>query len=75
MKVKVGIKLEGKEMAEKELELLSSKIDAGVKAAIAAAIEKHRRLGQSISIMQDGKVVTLNSDEIAALQSQHKFSK
>ncbi|MCG6133821.1 MAG: hypothetical protein MET45_04020 [Nostoc sp. LLA-1] len=62
-------------MTEEEMKKLHSKIDAGVKAAIAAAIEKHRRLGQSISIMQDGKVVTLNSDEIAALQSQRKSSK
>jgi hypothetical protein len=57
-------------MADKELELLSSKIETGVKAAIAAAIEKHRKLGQSISIMQDGKVVTLNADEILEIQNQ-----
>ncbi|MEH2123861.1 hypothetical protein [Nostoc sp.] len=57
-------------MAEQELELLSSKIDAGVKAAIAAAIERHRKLGQSISIMREGKVVTLTSDEITAIQNQ-----
>lgn len=58
-------------MAEQELELLSSQIDAGVKAAIAAAIEKHRKLGQSISIMQDGKVITLTADEIPAIQHEH----
>ena len=58
-------------MADQELELLSSKIDAGVKTAIAAAIERHRKLGQSISIMQDGKVVTLTADEISAIQNQH----
>ncbi|MEH1939775.1 MAG: hypothetical protein V7L01_06080 [Nostoc sp.] len=57
-------------MAEQELELLSSKIDAGVKAAIAAAIERHRKLGQSISIMREGKVVTLTPDEITAIQNQ-----
>lgn len=57
-------------MAEKELELLSKKIDAGVKAAIADAIERHRQLGQSISIMRDGKVVTLTADEIPAIQNQ-----
>lgn len=58
-------------MANRELELLSSKIDAGVKAAIAAAIERHRKLGQSISIMQDGKVVTLTADEITAIQAKN----
>ncbi|MEG3934087.1 hypothetical protein QUA00_12305 [Microcoleus sp. T2B6] len=47
---------------------LHQKIDAGVKKAIAQAIEKHRRLGQSISIWQDGKVVTLSADEIPPLE-------
>lgn len=46
---------------------LSSKIDAGVKAAITQAIEKHRKLGQSISIWRDGKVVTLRAEEISAI--------
>ena len=59
-------------MAKQELEFLSSKIDAGVKTAIAEAIERHRKLGQSISIMQDGKVVTLTAEEIPAIQSQQK---
>lgn len=46
---------------------LSSKIDAGVKAAITQAIEKHRKLGQSISIWRDGKVVTLTAEQISAI--------
>lgn len=70
MKMQPGIKSEDKKMAEKELELLSRKIDAGVKAAIAAAIERHRKLGQSISIMQNGKIVTLTPDEILEIQNQ-----
>ncbi len=57
-------------MTEQEMKNLHGKIDAGVKAAIAAAIERHRKLGQSISIMQDGKVVTLNADEIPTIQNQ-----
>jgi hypothetical protein len=57
------------------LELLSDKINAGVKAAIAEAIERHRKLGQSISIMQDGKVVTLTAEEIPTIQSQHLENK
>jgi hypothetical protein len=44
--------------------LRKSKIDPGVKAAIAQAIEKHRKLGQSISIWRDGKVVTLTAEQI-----------
>ena len=47
---------------------LSSKIDAGVKTAITQAIEKHRKLGQSISILQDGKVVTLTAEQISPIQ-------
>ena len=48
-------------MTEQKLVKLSDRIDAGVKAAIAEAIEKHRRLGQSISIWRDGKIVTLTA--------------
>ncbi|MBE9008077.1 hypothetical protein IQ259_24195 [Fortiea sp. LEGE XX443] len=54
-------------MTEEEMQKLHSKIDTGVKAAI----ERHRKLGQSISIMQDGKVVTLTADEIPVIQHQH----
>jgi hypothetical protein len=43
---------------------LHQKIDAGVKLAVASAIERHRRLGQSISIWKDGQVVTLTADQI-----------
>jgi len=45
-------------------QLLSRKIDAGVKAAVAAAIERHRKLGESIAVWQDGKVVILTADRI-----------
>ena len=51
-------------MTEKKLVKLSDRIDAGVKAAIAEAIEKHRILGQSISVWRDGKIVTLTAAEI-----------
>ncbi len=55
-------------MNEQPLSELHQKIDAGVKLAIAEAIEKHRKLGQSISIWQDGKVVTLTADQIPPLE-------
>ncbi len=55
-------------MNEQPLSELHQKIDAGVKLAIAEAIEKHRKLGQSISIWQDGKVVTLTADQIPPLK-------
>jgi hypothetical protein len=56
-------------MTEEELLKLYEKIDAGVKAAIAEAIEKHRRLGQSISIWRDGKIVTITAAEIPPLSN------
>ncbi|MCY7384259.1 MAG: hypothetical protein LH628_17060 [Microcoleus sp. CAN_BIN18] len=49
---------------------LSTKIDAGVKAAVAAAIERHRKLGESIAVWQDGKVVILTADRIPPISAQ-----
>jgi hypothetical protein len=61
-------------MNEQSLTELYQKIDAGVKLAIAEAIEKHRKLGQSISIWQDGKVVTLTADQIPPLEIEKSQS-
>jgi uncharacterized protein (DUF2249 family) len=55
-------------MTEQEMKMLHEKIDIGVKAAISAAIERHRKLGESISILQAGKVVTLTADRIPTVQ-------
>lgn len=62
-------------MTEQEAKTLHEKIDAGVKAAIAQAIERHRKLGQSISIMQDGKLITLTAEQIPAIQHQNDSNK
>ncbi len=62
-------------MTEQEAKTLHEKIDGGVKAAIAQAIERHRRLGQSISIMQDGKIITLTAEQIPAIQHQNDSNK
>ncbi|MFM6127299.1 MAG: hypothetical protein ACKO7A_17920 [Microcystis sp.] len=51
-------------MTEKIPDKLSEQIDAGVRAAIAEAIERHRRLGESISLLKDGQIVTLTADQI-----------
>ncbi|TAG90167.1 MAG: hypothetical protein EAZ09_23205 [Oscillatoriales cyanobacterium] len=56
-------------MTEQKLVKLSDRIDVGVKAAIAEAIEKHRRLGQSISVWRDGKIVTITAAEIPPLSN------
>lgn len=61
-------------MTNQNPETLSSQIDAGVKLAVASAIERHRRLGQSISIWKDGQVVTLTADQIPPLYSAKTIS-
>lgn len=55
-------------MAESNNILLSEILDLAIKSAVAEAIERHRKLGEAISIWQDGKVVTLSSDRILPLQ-------
>lgn len=64
MNTESGIKLEQDNKSHIPVTDLHQKIDAGVKFAIANAIERHRRLGESISILRDGKIVTLTADEI-----------
>jgi hypothetical protein len=50
---------------------LSAQIDAGVRAAIADALERHRRLGESISVFKDGQIVTLTADRIPPSSGYH----
>ncbi|MBE8969542.1 hypothetical protein IQ277_25975 [Nostocales cyanobacterium LEGE 12452] len=50
-------------------EKLSRQIDAGVKLAMKKAIEKHRRLVESISIWQNGQVVRLTAEQIPPFNS------
>lgn len=54
----------------KPRQLLSTKINVGVKAAVAAAIERHRKLGESIAVWQDGKVVILTADRIPPISPE-----
>ncbi|MBD2290426.1 hypothetical protein H6F92_17215 [Microcystis wesenbergii FACHB-1317] len=51
-------------MTEPIPDKLSERIDTGVRVAIAEAIERHRLLGESISIFKDGQIVTLTADQI-----------
>ena len=55
-----------------EHQLLSSKINEGVKVAIAQALERHRKLGESIAIWRDGKVVILTAEQIPQIQTEHQ---
>ena len=61
-------------MTKKNLDKLSEQIDTGVKTAIAEAIERHRRLGESISILKDGQVVTLTADQIPPSKKKDKVN-
>ncbi|MBD2517475.1 hypothetical protein H6G93_21340 [Nostoc sp. FACHB-973] len=67
MNPKSGIELQPGNKPQIPLTEIHQKIDAGVKAAIAKAIERHCRLGESVSVWQDGKVVTLTADQIPPL--------
>jgi len=57
-------------MTEEEMKKLHSIIDVGIKEAVAQAIERHRQLGQPITIMQNDKVVILSAEEISEIKSQ-----
>jgi hypothetical protein len=52
-------------MSEYQLNELHQKINQGVQKAIADALEKHRKLGEAVSFMQDGKIITVKGEEIA----------
>jgi len=52
-------------MTQSEKIQLRQTIAQGVKAAIAEAIEKHRKLRQPIAIWRDGKVMTLRPEEFS----------
>ncbi len=58
-------------MTDKELPELQKKIDMGVKKARAEAIERHRLLGQSISVERDGKIITIPAEEIPPLKQNN----
>lgn len=60
----LGLSFVGGKMTEDEIQSKHQRIRAGVKAAIAQAIERHRQLGESIAVWQDGKVVVLSADQI-----------
>ena len=46
-------------MTIEEKKQLRNKIDEGIKAAIAEALERHKRLGQSIVVSRDGKIILM----------------
>ena len=51
-------------MTQKEGRKIRSKIVEGVEAAIATALERHKKLGESIVVWKDGKIVVLRPEQI-----------
>lgn len=54
-------------MTTEEMAVLYQKTFEGGKVAVAEAIERHRKLGESIAIWEDGKVVILEANQIAPM--------
>lgn len=52
-------------MPRKEQDDLGMKIDKGIKVAVAEALERHRKLGESIAVWRDEKIVILRGEEIS----------
>lgn len=51
-------------MTERERLELKKRIELGIKVSVADALEEHRRMGRSIVIWRDGRVVTIPASEI-----------
>ncbi len=43
---------------------LSKKIEQGIRKAVAVALTRHKKLGQSIAVWQDNKVVIIPASKI-----------
>jgi hypothetical protein len=50
-------------MTQEAREEIWQKVDAGFKAGVALALEEHYRMGRSIVVWRDGKVVKLAPEE------------
>lgn len=62
-----GRRFTGDQMDSQEMTILHQKIEQGVKVAVAQALERHRKLGESIAVWRDGQVVTLTADQIPVM--------
>ena len=50
-------------VTEQEAAELQQKVEAGARAGVALALEEHYRMGRSIVVWRDGKVVWLKPEE------------
>lgn len=62
-------------MTEDKIRAKHQRIRAGVRAAITEAIERHRKLGESIAVWQDGKVVVMGAEQIPRRQEPSEQAK
>ncbi len=53
--------------------LLSERIYQGVNKAITEARERHRKLGESVAIWEDGKVVILPPEKIPLILDKEQY--
>jgi hypothetical protein len=56
-------------MTSQEVKILHRKIEEGVRAAVAQALDRHRRLGESIAVWQNNQVVILPPEQIPSIES------
>lgn len=46
-------------MTPQQKQQLRARIDLGIKAGVASALEEHRRAGRKVAIWRDGRVVQI----------------
>jgi ABC-type proline/glycine betaine transport system ATPase subunit len=61
-------------MTEQELIIQPDKILKGIADAMAKALDRHRRLGESVAILRDGEIVILGPEEIEQLLKEQASS-
>lgn len=52
--------LDWKPMTSEDKRILRTKIDLGLKASIAAALDEHARAGRKVTIWRDGRIVQVD---------------
>jgi ABC-type proline/glycine betaine transport system ATPase subunit len=61
-------------MTEQKLIIQPDKILKGIADAMAKALDRHRRLGESVAILRDGEIVILGPEEIEQLLKEQTSS-
>jgi ABC-type proline/glycine betaine transport system ATPase subunit len=61
-------------MTEQKLIIQPDKILKGIADAMAKALDRHRRLGESVAILRDGEIVILGPEEIEQLLKEQASS-